>query len=229
MNLLGIILFGICKFSIFRFCSHFAWFFLTIVIILTFFIGSLYAIVGILGQDLSISFKYLFFNSAQIYSLFNSTSPDAAKILDCCLNSNGDLANRVFNLSNSNVTSIVTLQNASTQLGNLAANISGNSRSITIPQINSLLGDFNYNIGLLNVGDPSSPLNVTIAWYSWSDSLTPNAIINKCPNTLAKERWAQNSSLCSPNYPYYSRSNSSNVGVQSCFVLSDWDATVKKN
>ncbi|MFM7859765.1 MAG: hypothetical protein ACKO96_49495, partial [Flammeovirgaceae bacterium] len=76
--------------------------------------GAFFGIFGTLGQDLSSSFLILF-SSTQIYRLFPS-NVQAAQLLDVCVNQDGDISNKVFNLQNTPVDSVSQLTTASTQL-----------------------------------------------------------------------------------------------------------------
>ena len=221
LNLIGVVLFGVFKIQFFRYFSHFAWFCLGILIILLFIMGSIFAIFGVLGIDLSTSFSYLF-SSAQISVLFRS-NPQAAQLLDVCVNNDGDIANRVFNLSNTNVNSIAILQNASVQLGVLVANLTSNTQSISVPYLNSIYNNFLSDIITLNIGDNDSPINAFTSWYKWSDSLS-GSFMSQCGNP-AKDRWVQNTTRCSSGYTYTVKTII-NPGSQACLLVSDWDSTV---
>lgn len=217
LNLVGVIMFGIFKFQIFRYFSHIAWFCLALLIILTFILGSFFAIFGVLGMDLGISFTYLF-SSTQINNLF-STNAQAAQLLNVCINSDGDIANQVFNLSNTNVNSITTLQNASSQMGILAANLTNNSQSISIPLVNSLYTTYQNDIVLT-----FSSTNNGAAWYDWSDS-SLNSFMSQCSGVKGNERWVQNLTKCSSGYSYALKS-AATMGSKVCLLMSDWDLTV---
>ena len=224
LNILGALLFGIFKFQIFRYFNHIAWFILAFIIILIFILGSVFAIFGILGQDLSSSFINLF-SPPQIFTTFSSNY-QAAQLLNVCINDNGDIANKVFNFSSGNVGSIATLQNASNSLSVLARNLSNNTNSISIPILNSLYNNYINDITLVTLTAESvanSPATVLTNWYPWSDTTFGTYGMSKCSAGL-KDRWVQNITRCPSGYQYNSPS-SAGTG-QSCLLISDWNPTV---
>jgi hypothetical protein len=224
VNIVCTVLFGFFKIQFARYFNHISWFLLAIFIIITFILGSLFAIFGVLGSDLSTSFNYLF-TSAQITKVFKNNG-DASSLLDVCINQDGDIANKVFKLSTTNVNSINTLTTANNQLNDLKANLTANSKSITVPKINSAYQGFYDDITTVTNSNLNlAPAKVFTEWNRWSDSAATSSLVGSCTNP-PKERWVQNKTLCPSGYSYFSKASASSPGAQGCLSMQDWDSSV---
>lgn len=213
-------MFGLFKFQIVRYFNHFAWFFLSILIVATFIFGSIFACVGVFGSDLQPTFLYLF-SSSQLTSLFAS-NPQAASLLNVCINLNGDIANTLFNFSSSQVSNVDILQNTSNALTILASNLTNNTGSLTIPIINSQYNVFYYDVTKLNPTDQyNSPFSVFTEWNKWSDPTVSNSYVNSCNTFTRKDRWVQNITLCPNGYTTTTSSTS-----QTCYNIPDSNSNV---
>jgi hypothetical protein len=197
---------------------------LCILVIINFILGAFFGIFGTLGQDLSSSFLFLF-SSTQIYKLFPSNT-QAAQLLDVCINLDGDISTKVFNLQNTPVDSVSQLTTASTQLNQLIANLTSNTQSITIPVINSVYANYIIDVRLVSPSDGNlAPATVLNEWSKWSDSGFSGSNIGTCSNP-SKDRWVQNSTFCPSGYTYTSKASASSTGSQTCLLISEWDSSV---
>ena len=195
--------------------------------IVTFILGSVFSIVAVFGQDSSQSFLFLFSNetlaSGQLFS-----DPKASAMISICVNNDGDLANRYFNLGATGVNSVALLYNASLALDQTKSNVSQYNNSIVIGLLKtSYLNNTNDITTVLfpNEDVPTQTKSIFTKWTGWSDS-NLNKQMSKCPSP-AMDQFFQNQSSCPATYAYTNgNSPKGNYGSKSCLVVKDWTAAV---
>lgn len=227
LNIIGIILFGCCGKSCCRVLSHISWVGNAILMIITFLLGSVFSIVSIFGTDSSQSFLYLFSNeslaSGQLFQDKNSST-----MISICINNDGDLANRYFNLAATGVASVAQLYNASLALNQTQSNVSQYNNSVVIGSLKLMYQNNSNDITTVLFPDSDSPTqikSIITKWTGWSDSNT-NKQMASCQSP-AQDLFFQSQSSCPAAYSYTNgNSAKANLGSKSCLVVTDWTASV---
>jgi hypothetical protein len=190
--------------------------------------GSAFCIFSVFGQDSSQSFLYLFSNSSLAKGdLFGNQAN--SKIISVCINQDGDLANRYFNLSSSGVDSVAQLYNSSLALNLTKNTVSQYQNSIAISRLKTYYQNNTNDIKQVAFPDSDSSTQVSAvfeSWYGWSDK-NRNLQMASCTNTPAMDLFYQNQGDCPSGYTLTNKQDpKSNLGQKSCLLVKSWDATV---
>jgi hypothetical protein len=194
--------------------------------IVTFILGSAFAIFSVFGEDSSKSFLYLFGNySLTIGDLFSD--PQNSKLISVCINQDGDLANRFFNLSGTGVDNVAQLYNASLAIDQTKKTIANYTSSIAISTLKSGYQSASGDTRIVTF--PDLDVNNQIAaeidsWAGWSDSNKAKQM-SQC-GSPAMDLWFQNNTNCPSGYTETPNSNpKANLGSKSCLIIKNWDST----
>jgi tetrahydromethanopterin S-methyltransferase subunit B len=225
INIIGIIMFGCCKSGFFKWFSHLSWFLNSIFLIITFILGSAFCIFAVFGEDSSKSFLYLFSNSSLARGdLFGNSAN--SKIISICINQDGDLANRYFNLSSTGVDSVAQLYNASLALNKTRDTVALYNNSIAISTLKQQYTNITNDIRLVAFPDSDASTQITTifeAWFGWTDA-GRNGKMASCP-TPALDLFYQNQADCPAGYTVTGNTApKANLQAKSCLIVKSWDA-----
>jgi len=209
-----------CNIKCLRFILHIVWNITTLIMILTFLLGGVFGIIGLVGTDGVPVMQWIFGNEN-----LSSTSPKiitdstSAGYVNTCINGNGDLS-RLFISAESNTNYLDNLYQVSYTLSQTRSLIKNNTNSIAIAALNdqykSMISDISLTTQSIP-GDNTIQAMITQA-NGWSDS-TKNLYQKEC-SVSATDAYVSNVNSCPSGYTYSTTGGS--VGKQNCLLFSDF-------
>jgi hypothetical protein len=136
---------------------------------------------------------------------------------------NGDLAD-AFNLKSGDTSYVDTLYTAASSLADVQSNITSNSRSIAVSEINQRFTNYTNDITKTTNSATHGNNDLTYVftqWQGWTDS-SQNMYQKGCSSST-KDQWVQTQSKCSSGYTYI-QSGSSSIGSNSCLIYPEWSS-----
>lgn len=215
----------------FRGVIHFIWNFTSLIMIITFLIGGLFGLVGLVSVD-GVNVLQFLFGKDNLTKNQVLIGGSASQYLDVCINGNiqfnflgnGDLAD-VFNLKSGDTSYVDTLYAAAQSLSDVMNQINNNSNSQAITEINIRFGNFSSDITQTTDSVTHGNNDLTYVfnqWQGWTDS-NQNMYQKGCSSNT-KDQWVQNQNKCSSGYTYIA-SGSSSIGSNYCAVYPEWTSS----
>ena len=193
---------------------------------MTFLIGSIFCITGVVGYDASILFSY-YFSSQQLMKNKIFRNFQLSSIINICLNGNGDMACDYFNVQNSNLSVIDSILHIKENYETINSHFKNNSDSL------ASLNNY-YNSMILDItltGDPQDSPNTAADVISnledYTNSLKIAGCMSSCANPLS-DQFVQSLNQCYSNFIYLPPSNSlkSTVSSRNCLIIEEYSFLV---
>lgn len=188
--------------------------------ILTFIIGSVFSVAGVIAQDGVPVINYLFSNQNLLVDHKIISDGEVGKYINTCMNDDGDLGTKNFNLQDQPTKYVESLYTASSYLNQMKQDLTANSRSVSINQATTTLSGMKDDITLTM--DPSATDSVYQSmrdFRSWTDSSVSYTKQKGCSSTTT-DQWVSATKMCDSGFAY-SKTNA--AGSNSCLMLSDWN------
>jgi hypothetical protein len=220
LSVVFLILLVFCNCKCFRFFLHIFWNIITLLMILTFLLGGVFGIIGIVGTD-GVSVMKWIFGSENLTSASPKiiTSTTTAGYVNTCINGNGDLS-ASFIPANSNSNYLDKLYQVSYTLSSTKTQIQNYSKSQAISKINSQYNNMINDITLTtSAAQGNNDITAILNEYrGWTDS-SINKYQKGC-SPSAQDVWSQSKDKCLSDYTYIA--NGGKVGDKNCVLIPEF-------
>lgn len=207
-----------------RYCNHFAWMLITLLTIITFFLGAALGCIGILAKD-SIPFMNFIFGEGNLLDQkYIFKDKVLAETLSVCLYHGGDLASELSGVQNSEVDFLNNLYLLRKSLKSVddidISELESYANPSSIISYRNHLLTYSDVTTITKRNDPNAPIMLLEELNKWSDGKNVNSYQKNC-TTFINDQWVINKEKCNEGYIYANSQQSITNGTQ-CLVITEW-------
>ena len=215
-----LVLMVFCNCKFFRFFLHIFWNIITLLMILTFLLGGIFGILGLVGKDGVPVMKWIFGKENLLSAAPKIvTSTTTAGYINTCVNGNGDLS-KTFIPDGSTSNNLDQLYQVSYTLSTTKTTIKANNKSKAVAQVNTQYTNMINDISLTtSAAQGSNDINAILTeMRAWTDSSI--AKYQKGCSPAANDVWVQSQAKCLSDYPY--TANGGTLGNKNCVLFPEF-------
>ena len=209
-------IFVVCRIKCTKIFIIIIWNILALVMILSFIIGAIFGILGVIGKD-GTSVIYFLISAENLQSESPKIIPSSiSSKINICLHDNGDLSSEFDTSSMNNLTELDKIKE---QLDIARGNLAQHKNSITISNLNTKLDEIK-----INFDDASKTTqNLSNLLNSLNDKTNTG---KNCGSIQLYDKWVINKDDCDRTNPY--AENRGQLGNRNCLIFSDKAADLNR-